>query len=139
MGIISSGRINVKISKWISMEELWDTINGSAIFGRTMTYPTAAGGQTSVTQTQYFRYEQGYRDIPSDILIALADLYGTSTDYILGRTDDPRFSGGPRGSEPAWGGNGCLAKSGKIWYSIKVSQQANRRLRGLCLEDSHCN
>ena len=45
------------------------------------------------TQTQYFRYEQGYRDIPSDILIALADLYGTSTDYILGRTDDPRFSG----------------------------------------------
>ena len=46
-----------------------------------------------MTQTQYFRYEQGYRDIPSDILIALADLYGTSTDYILGRTDDPRFSG----------------------------------------------
>ena len=44
-------------------------------------------------QTQYVRYEQGYRDIPSDILIALADLYGTSTDYILGRTDDPRFSG----------------------------------------------
>ena len=44
-------------------------------------------------QPQYFRYEQGYRDIPSDILIALADLYGTSTDYILGRTDDPRFSG----------------------------------------------
>ena len=38
-----------------------------------------------MTQTQYFRYEQGYRDIPSDILIALADLYGTSTDYILAR------------------------------------------------------
>ena len=38
-------------------------------------------------QPQYFRYEQGYRDIPTDILIALADLYHTSTDYILGRTD----------------------------------------------------
>ena len=25
-----------------------------------------------MTQTQYFRYEQGYRDIPSDVLIALA-------------------------------------------------------------------
>ena len=37
-------------------------------------------------QPQYFRYEQGYRDIPTDILIALADLYQTSTDYILGRT-----------------------------------------------------
>lgn len=39
-------------------------------------------------QPQYFRYEQGYRDIPTDILIALADLYKTSTDYILGRTDN---------------------------------------------------
>ena len=41
-------------------------------------------------QPQYFRYEQGYRDIPTDILIRLADLYETSTDYILGRTDIQR-------------------------------------------------
>ena len=41
-------------------------------------------------QPQYHRYEQGYRDIPTDILIALAELYQTSTDYILGRTNDPR-------------------------------------------------
>lgn len=40
-------------------------------------------------QPQYFRYEQGYRDLPTDILIKLADLYHTSTDYILGRTDNP--------------------------------------------------
>lgn len=40
-------------------------------------------------QPQYFRYEQGYRDIPTDILIALAELYKTSTDYILGRTGNP--------------------------------------------------
>ena len=39
-------------------------------------------------QPQYFRYEQGYRDIPTDILIQLADLYHTSTDYLLGRTND---------------------------------------------------
>lgn len=38
-------------------------------------------------QPQYNRYEKGYRDIPSDVLIALADLYNTTTDYILGRTD----------------------------------------------------
>lgn len=38
-------------------------------------------------QPQYFRYEQGYRDIPTDILIKLADLYDTSIDYILGRTN----------------------------------------------------
>jgi len=43
-----------------------------------------------ITQPQYFRYEQGYRDLPTDILIKLADLYDTSIDYMLGRTDDKR-------------------------------------------------
>ena len=38
-------------------------------------------------QPQYNRYERGFRDIPTDVLIALADLYKTSTDYILGRVD----------------------------------------------------
>ena len=44
----------------------------------------------NMPQPQYFRYEQGYRDTPSDILIALANIYyNTSVDYILGRTNDP--------------------------------------------------
>ena len=43
----------------------------------------------NIPQPQYFRYEQGYRDVPTDILITLADLYKTSTDYILGRTSNP--------------------------------------------------
>ncbi len=38
-------------------------------------------------QPQYNRYERGLRDIPSDVLIALAKLYHTTTDYILGLTD----------------------------------------------------
>ena len=42
-----------------------------------------------ITQPQYCLYEQGYRDLPTDILIRLADLYHTSTDYILGRTNKP--------------------------------------------------
>ena len=41
-----------------------------------------------ITQPQYFRYEQGYRDIPTDLLIVLAKHYKTSTDYILGLTDN---------------------------------------------------
>ncbi len=43
-------------------------------------------------QPQYYRYETGLRDIPSDILIKLADFYGVSTDYILGRTDNPEVN-----------------------------------------------
>lgn len=39
-------------------------------------------------QPQYSRYERGIRDIPTDILIKLALYYKTSTDYILGLTND---------------------------------------------------
>ena len=39
-------------------------------------------------QPQYCRYERGLRDIPTDLLIAPADFYHTSTDYILGRTNN---------------------------------------------------
>lgn len=38
-------------------------------------------------QAQYSRYERGLRDLPTDILIRLAQLYNTSTDYILGLTN----------------------------------------------------
>ena len=35
----------------------------------------------------YQRYESGKREVPVWALLKLADLYHTSTDYILGRTD----------------------------------------------------
>ena len=34
-------------------------------------------------QPQYFRYENGNRDVPTEVLISLAKLYKVSTDYIL--------------------------------------------------------
>lgn len=39
------------------------------------------------SQQAYSNYELGQRDIPTEILIALAKYYNTSTDYILGLTD----------------------------------------------------
>lgn len=41
-----------------------------------------------MSQTGYSKYETGENDIPTQILIKLADLYDTSIDYILGRTND---------------------------------------------------
>jgi transcriptional regulator with XRE-family HTH domain len=35
-------------------------------------------------QPQYSRYERELRDVPTDVLIRLAKLYHTTTDYILG-------------------------------------------------------
>ena len=40
------------------------------------------------TQVCYSNYETGKRDIPTDVLRALAFYYDTSTDYILGLTDE---------------------------------------------------
>ena len=42
-----------------------------------------------VNPVQYSRYEHGTQDMPLYLLIELARMYNTSTDYLLGLTDDP--------------------------------------------------
>lgn len=42
-----------------------------------------------IKQNTYSQYETGKRQIPIDVLIALAKYYGTSTDYILELTNCP--------------------------------------------------
>ena len=44
-----------------------------------------------MSQTGYSKYETGENDMPSSILIKLADFYNVSVDYILDRTSDPTF------------------------------------------------
>ena len=48
---------------------------------------TQAAKHLGMSQTGYSKYETGENDVPTQILIRLADLYGTSVDYLLGRTD----------------------------------------------------
>ena len=40
-----------------------------------------------IKQNTYSQYENGKRQLPIDMLIALAKFYNTSTDYILGLTN----------------------------------------------------
>ena len=42
-----------------------------------------------IKQTVYSRYERGIQDIPVRHLLVLADYYRTSTDFLLGRTNNP--------------------------------------------------
>ena len=42
----------------------------------------------NVPQRTYAYYESGQRMIPPRVLIALADFYRVSIDYLLERTDD---------------------------------------------------
>lgn len=44
-----------------------------------------------IQQTVYSRYERGFQNIPIEHLLSLADFYGVSTDYIFGRTNNPKL------------------------------------------------
>lgn len=43
-----------------------------------------------IRQNTYSQYENGQRQIPISLLIALAKFYHTSTDYLLGLTSQQR-------------------------------------------------
>ena len=45
-----------------------------------------------MSQTGYSKYETGENDIPTRVLIQLADFYQVSVDYILGRTNRKEMS-----------------------------------------------
>lgn len=48
------------------------------------------GEAINVPQRTYAYYESGQRMVPPSVLCALADFYGVSVDYILGRTDNKK-------------------------------------------------
>lgn len=44
----------------------------------------------NIKQNTYSQYETGNRQIPIEVLVALAELYNTSADYLLGLTDQKK-------------------------------------------------
>ena len=50
------------------------------------------GEMLSCSQRVYSNYERGELDIPTEILIKLADFHCVSVDYILNRTDKKELS-----------------------------------------------
>ena len=51
---------------------------------------TQVAKMLGMSQTGYSKYETGENDIPTIILIKLADFYDVSVDYLLNRTDNKR-------------------------------------------------
>ena len=47
----------------------------------------------NLSQNSISRYETGEREADYDTLVAIADYFNVSVDYLLGRTDDPKVSG----------------------------------------------
>lgn len=48
--------------------------------------------QTGIEQSLLSKYETGERIPPTETLIALADFYNVSIDYILMRTENPEVN-----------------------------------------------
>ena len=48
--------------------------------------------ETGIEQALLSKYENGVRIPPTDTLMILADYYGVSIDYIMGRTDNPKVN-----------------------------------------------
>ena len=53
---------------------------------------TQMGEVLHCSQRVYSNYERGDIDIPTHILIKLADYHHVSLDYLLGRTDNPKMA-----------------------------------------------
>ena len=53
---------------------------------------TDMGKVLSCSQRVYSNYERGDVDIPTTVLIRLADFHGVSVDYLLNRTDNPKMN-----------------------------------------------
>ena len=51
---------------------------------------TTVAKMLNMSQTGYSKYETGENDIPTQVLIALADIYHVSIDYLLGQTNNPK-------------------------------------------------
>lgn len=49
----------------------------------------AVADYLNMQRSVYRRYESGLRETPAWVVDRLADYYSVSTDYLLGRTDDP--------------------------------------------------
>jgi transcriptional regulator with XRE-family HTH domain len=48
-----------------------------------------AAQKIGIPYTTYVSYEKGEREMNSEVLIKLADFFGCSVDYLLGKSDSP--------------------------------------------------
>lgn len=65
-------------------ERLRELRTGKKVMAKTM------AELLDLTPRNYRRYERGEVDPPTSKTVFLADYYGVSTDYLLGRSDNPK-------------------------------------------------
>lgn len=53
---------------------------------------TELSSYLNLSRRSYSHYENGTRNLPVDVLIAIAGFYNVSIDYLLGRTDNKKIN-----------------------------------------------
>ena len=51
---------------------------------------SALAAKVRVQQSTLHNFRQGHRNLPTDVLESMARVLGTSTDFLLDRSEDPR-------------------------------------------------
>lgn len=49
---------------------------------------TQMAERLSISRRTYANYERGVHAMPVEVLVVIADLFGTSLDYLTGRSDE---------------------------------------------------
>ncbi|MGF7186062.1 transcriptional regulator with XRE-family HTH domain [Desulfitispora alkaliphila] len=83
----------------------------------------AVAAKLGITRPAYTAYEKGRRQPDYDILNQLADIFEVSTDYLLGRTDNPK---GYTDDELSETDIEKLIKDGKIQYRGEPVDEEDR-------------
>lgn len=78
-----------------------------------------------VARSTYAGYESDYRQPPLEILVQIADILKTSTDYLLGLTDNPY----PK--EPTRNAKELLKENDLHWDGIPLTDEELKPLRDL--------
>lgn len=78
-----------------------------------------------VARSTYAGYESNYRQPPLEILVQIADILKTSTDYLLGLTDNPY----PK--EPTRNAKELLKENDLHWDGVPLTDEELKPLRDL--------
>ncbi|WP_199756399.1 helix-turn-helix domain-containing protein [Corallococcus sp. AB032C] len=78
-----------------------------------------------VARSTYAGYESDYRQPPLEILVQIADILKTSTDYLLGLTDNPY----PK--EPTRNAKELLKENDLHWDGVPLTDEELKPLRDL--------
>lgn len=86
------GYENYTIMVYLLQEEVFDMFRLKILREQRHLSQVFLGMELGMSQNSISRYETGAREADYDTLIAFADYFQVSIDYLLGRTENPEIN-----------------------------------------------